>query len=132
MPKKAQRAERLVAALKKLHRLEELKKIELQRQLGELRRSEEAVIDALNREDVLQGLFLDTSSRFLRSLARQAERVSEAHKQQSQQLLERAGTLRQAEKLRDKHSQRRRKVDGDKHLDEVIERYSGKRGTSLP
>ena len=118
--------------MKKLHRLEELKKIELQHQLSELQRSEEAIIDTLNREGVLQGMFMDTTSRFLRSLARQAERVSEAQQHQSKKLLDRAGKLRQAEKLRDRHSQRRRKDDGDKHLNDVIERYSGKGGTSLP
>ena len=126
MARKANRPERLVAALKKLHRMEELKKIELQNQLGELKRSEEDIIAGLNREDAMHGLFIDTSSRFLRSLAREAERVSQAKEQQSRKLLDRAGKLRRAEKLRDKASQKNRHTESEKHLAEVIERYGGK------
>jgi hypothetical protein len=131
MARKANRSERLVAAMKKLHRVEELKKIELQNQLGELKRSEEDIIASLNRDDAIHGLFIDTSSRFLRSLARQAERVSQAKEQQSRTLLDRAGKLRRAEKLRDKVSRRTEHTESEKHLNEVIERYGGKK-TSLP
>jgi hypothetical protein len=131
MARKANRSERLVAAMKKLHRVEELKKIELQNQLGELKRSEEDIIASLNRDDAIHGLFIDTSSRFLRSLARQAERVSQAKEQQSRTLLDRAGKLRRAEKLRDKVSRRNEHSESEKHLNEVIERYGGKK-TSLP
>jgi hypothetical protein len=74
----------------------------------------------------MHGLFIDTSSRFLRSLAREAERVSQAKEQQSRKLLDRAGKLRRAEKLRDKVSQKTRHTESEKHLAEVIERYGGK------
>jgi hypothetical protein len=131
MPRDAKRAERLVAALRKLHRVEELKKIELQRQLSELRRSEEEVITGLNREDALHGMFMDTSTRYLRSLARQAERVSQSHQHQSRRLLDRAGKLRRAEKLRDRLSQQNVRTEGQKQLSDVIERYAGKGGASL-
>ncbi len=132
MAKNAQRAERLVRALAKLHRLEELKKIELQRQLSELRRSEEAIIDTLNSDGVLQGMLMDTTARFLRSLAREAERVSEAQRHQSNKLLDRAGKLRRAEKLRDRLSEGRQKAESEKHLSDVIERYAGQGRASLP
>jgi hypothetical protein len=132
MTKKMHKAERLVAAMTKLHRMEELKKIELQRQLGELRQSEVDIITGLNSEDGLRGMFMDTSTRFLRSLAREAQRVSEAHQRQSKKLLERAGKLRRAEKLRDAVRRGRLQGEGQKHLAEVIERYAGKRSASLP
>jgi hypothetical protein len=132
MPKNTRKAERLVAAMKKLHRMDELKKIELQRQLGELKRSQEDIITGLNSEDALHGMFMDTSTRFLRSLAREAQRVSQAHQHQSTKLLERAGKLRRAEKLRDTVSRQRRHTEGQKHLTEVIERYADKGGASLP
>ena len=131
MPKDAKRADRLVAALKKLHRIEELKKIELQRQLAELRRSEEDIITGLSQENALEGLFMDTSTRFLRSLARQAERVSQSQQQQSRRLLDRASKLRRAERLRDRITQQKARTENQKHLAEVIERY-GKGGASLP
>jgi hypothetical protein len=68
MPRQAKRAERLVEALTKLHRMEELKKIELQRQLSELKRSQEDIIVGLNSDAGLQSAFMDTSSRYLRTL----------------------------------------------------------------
>jgi phage gp16-like protein len=132
MAKTTKRAERLVSALAKLHRLEELKKIELQRQLDALRQSEADVIQVLNRDNALQGLFMDTTSRFLRSLAREAERVSEAQDHQSKALFEHAGKLRRAEKLRDRISQRNLQLEDEKQLADVIERYGAKGPTSLP
>ena len=127
-----QKAARIVAVMKKLHRLEELHKIELQRQLSVLRQSEEDIISNLNREDVLHGLVLDTSTRFLRSLAQEAERVSQAQRKHSKRLRERAGKVRQAEKLHDTISRRTTHAEDEKHLTEVIELYVGKRGASLP
>jgi flagellar hook-basal body complex protein FliE len=132
MAKNTQKTARIVAVMKKLHRLEEMHKIELQRQLNELRRSEEDIIGNLNREDILHGLVLDTSHRFLRTLGQAAERVSQAQQQHSKKLQERAGKVRQAEKLHDTVSRRTSHAENEKHLTEVIERYAGKRGASLP
>lgn len=131
MARDTKRAERLVAAMKKLHRVEELKKIELERQLREIRRSEEDIIMGLSRDDAVHGLFIDTTTRFLRTLARQAEKVSQTQQHQSRRLLDRAGKLRRAEKLRDKATRAKQHADSEKHLAEVIERYGGK-GTSSP
>jgi hypothetical protein len=132
MPKSTQRAGRVLTVMKKLHRIEELKKTELQRQLNELRRSEEDILNTLDREDAIHGLFLDNSTRFLRSLANEADRVSQAQQRQSEKILERAGKVKQAEKLHDTLNKRRQRVENDKHLADVVERYGGKRGASLP
>jgi hypothetical protein len=132
MPKSAERAGRILTVMRKLHRVEELKKTELQRQLSELRRSEEDILNALDREDAFHGLFLDNTTRFLRSLANEADRVSQAQQRQSKKILERAGKVKQAEKLHDTLSKRRQRVESDKHLADVVERYGGKRGASLP
>ena len=132
MPKDMQKTARIVAVMKKLHRLEELHKIELEGRLTALRQSEADIIGNLNREDALHGLVLDTSIRFLRSLAQEAERVSQAQRVHSKTLRERAGKLRQAEKLHDTVSRRTTHAEQERHLNEVIERYAGKRGASLP
>ncbi len=132
MAKKMDKTARIVAVMKKLHRMEELQKIELQRQLNALRQSEQDIISKLAEDDVLHGLVLDTSTRFLRSLAREAEKVSQAQQKQSKRLRERAGKVRQAEKLHDTFSRRKMTAENEKHLNEVIELYAGKRGASLP
>jgi hypothetical protein len=132
MPKKAKRAERLVEAMRKLHRVEELKKIELQRQMSELRRNEEDILARLNLDEALEAMMMQTSARYLRTLAREAEKVSHSQERQDARLLDQAGKLKRAEKLRDKLAERRARVENEKHLNEVIERYGGKGGTSLP
>lgn len=132
MPKSTQRAGRVLTVMKKLHRIEELKKTELQRQLNELRRSEEDILKTLDREDAIHGLFLDNSTRFLRSLANEADRVSQAQHQQSRKILERAGKVKQAEKLHDTLNKRQQRAESDKHLADVVELYGGKRRASLP
>jgi hypothetical protein len=132
MPKKMDKTARIVAVMKKLHRMEELQKIELQRQLNALRQSEHDIISKLAEEDALHGLVLDTSTRFLRSLAREAEKVSQAQQKQSKKLRDRAGKVKQAEKLHDSFSRRKTSAENEKHLNEVIELYAGKRGASLP
>jgi hypothetical protein len=132
MPKSAQRAGRIVTVMKKLHRMEELRKTELQRKLDELRRSEEDILNALDREDAIHGLFMDNSTRFLRSLANEADRVSQAQQQQSKKLLERAGKVKQAEKLHETLSKQRLRVENDKQLSDEVERYGGKGRASLP
>jgi hypothetical protein len=131
MPKKAKRAERLVEAMRKLHRVEELKKIELQRQMSELRHNEEDILARLNLDEALESMMIQTSARYLRTLAREAEQISHSQERQDAKLLDQAGKLRRAEKLRDKLAERRARLENEKHLSEVIERYGGK-GTSLP
>ena len=132
MPQNTQKTARIVAVMKKLHRLEELHRIELERQLAVLRVSGEDIADNLDREEVLHGFMLDTSSRFLRSLAREADRVSMAQRNHSKTLMERAGKVRQAERLHDTASRRAALAEEERHLNEVIERYAGQRGASLP
>ena len=132
MPKNTEKTARIVAVMKKLHRLEELHKIELQRQLNVLRQSEADIIGNLNREDEPHRLMLDTSTRFLRTLAQEAERVSQAQQKHSKTLRERAGKVRQAERLHNTLSRRVSHAEHEKHLNEVIELYAGKRGASLP
>jgi hypothetical protein len=132
MPKNTDKTARIVTVMKKLHRLEELHKIELQRQLNVLRQSEEDIIGNLNRESQPHRLMLDTSTRFLRTLAQEADRVSQAQRRHSKTLRERAGKVRQAERLHDTVSRRISHAEHEKHLNEVIELYAGKHGASLP
>jgi hypothetical protein len=132
MRKGARELGRLVSVMEKLHRMEELKKLDLERRFGELKRSEEEIIAALNREDALHGLFYDTSSRFLRSLAKEAERVSAAARRQSAKVLEQAGKKRHAERLRDAVHQRELRDEQSRQLDDVVEQYAGQRRASLP
>jgi hypothetical protein len=132
MENRVKKARRLLSVLEQLHEIEERKKQELQRRFSELERSQEEIINALNADDALHGLFVDTTAKFLKSLAQEAQRVSQAHELQSEKLRERATTMKTAERLKDNLEQIEARRGGERELQDVIERYTGRKGASLP
>ncbi len=132
MEKRAKKARRLLDVLTQLHRVEEQKKLELQRRFDELEQSQVDVIDALNADDALHGMFIDTTAKFLKSLAQESQRVAAAHETQSRKLLEQATKVKTAERLSESLEQIVARRGGERELHEVIERYTGRRRASLP
>lgn len=132
MENRAKKARRLLNVLEQLHQIEERKKLELQRRHDELERSQLEIINALNADDALHGMFIDTTAKFLKSLAHEAQRVAEARELQSEKLRERATKMKTAERLKDSLEQIVARRGGEKELQDVIERYTGRRGASLP
>lgn len=132
MENRAKKARRLLNVLEQLHQIEERKKLELQRRHDELERSQVEIINALNADDALHGMFIDTTAKFLKSLAHEAQRVAEARELQSEKLRERATKMKTAERLKDSLEQIVARRGGEKELQDVIERYTGRRGASLP
>ena len=132
MEHRAKKARRLLNVLGQLHKLEERKKIELQRRHDDLERSQLEVINALNADDALHGLFIDTTAKFLKSLSLEAQRVSEAKTVQTERLRVRATEMKSAERLSDSLEQIVARRGGEKELDDVIERYTGRKRASLP
>jgi hypothetical protein len=132
MEKRAEKAHRLLSVLHQLQQIEERKKHELQRRYDELQRSQLEVIHALNRDDALHGLFVDNTARFLKNLAQEAQQVAEARDRQSKKLLERATKVKTAERLTGVLDTAVARRSGQKELQDIIERYTGRRGASLP
>ena len=132
MENRVKKARRLLNVLEQLHQIEERKKQELQRRFTELERSQEEIINALNADDALHGLFVDTTAKFLKSLAQEAQRVSEARELQTEKLRERATKMKTAERLKDNLEQIAARRGGERELQDVIERYTGRKGASLP
>jgi hypothetical protein len=132
MEKRARKARRLLNVLEQLHQIEEHKKVQLQRRYDELERSQEELINALNTDDALHGMFIDTTARFLKSLSQESQRVAEAQELQSQKLREQATKVKTAERLKDSLEQIVARRGGEQELQDVIERYTGRRGASLP
>lgn len=132
MKRRAERAQRMLHVLKQLHRIEEFKKIELQHRLAELEHSQHEVILALNTDDALHGLFVDTTAKFLTSLAKEAQKVAEAKEVQSQRLLEQTSKLKHAERLNKVITHETRKAESERQLLEAIERAARRSDTSSP
>jgi hypothetical protein len=121
---RAQRAGRLLDVMKQLHRVEEYRKIELERRLNELDNTQREVIHALNTDDALHGLFVDTTARFLRSVATEAQKVARAHEVQSQKLLENASKMKQAERLKETLDRDERRAESETQLLDIIEHHT--------
>lgn len=129
---RAKQVKRMVGVLQQLHRVEEFKKVELQHRLNELEHSQHEVILALNTDDALHGLFVDTTAKFLRSLSKEAQAVSAAKDVQTQRVLENASKVKHAERLHETLGREVRKVESDQLLEEAIERSTQRGGTSQP
>lgn len=130
---RAKRAQRVHKVLTQLHLIEEQKKVALQRRQAELERSQEEVLNALNTSDALYGLFIDNSARFLRNLAREAQKVGEEREIQSKKLLDRATKMKTVERLRETLQSSVSNIRQANELREIIERYVGReKSASLP
>lgn len=132
MENRAKKARRLLDVLQQLHRIEEQKKLQLEHRRDELERSQHELISALNSEDALHGLFIDTTAKFLKSLTQEARQVAEARELQSQKLREQATIVKTAERLKHSLEQIVARRGSEKELQDVIERYTTRRGASLP
>jgi hypothetical protein len=133
MEDRAKKVRRLLSVLEQLHDIEEQKKLQLQRRADELDRSQKELISALNSDDALHGMFIDTTARFLKSLAHEAQRVAEAQELQAEKLRAQATKMKTAERLSDNLDQMVERVGAEKELQDVVERYTGRRRVaSLP
>jgi len=99
MSERAQKAHRVLDVQRQLHRIEEWRMSDLQRRLDELEGEQQSLIRALNDDAALQGLFIDTMARRLRSLAEETTRVGRERDAQAARLAEHAARVACAERL---------------------------------
>jgi hypothetical protein len=99
MGTRAERARRLLALQEQLHRIEQWKLLALQRRAAELDVERREMIEALNGNDALQGLFLDAMARRLTSIARQADEVARKETEQAARVSARAVQVACAERV---------------------------------
>ena len=132
MEKRVQKARRLLNVMTKMHRIEEQKKLELQRRYAELERSQEEVIQSMNAEDAFHGMFIGNTTRLLRSLSAEAQRVADEADAQSIRLRDRAVKIKTAERLKETLEKHTAQIRKETELRDIIERYVGGRRASLP
>jgi len=132
MEKRARRARRLLDVLTQLHRIEEQKKFALEHRYNELEQSQQEVINALNTDDALHGLFIDNTVRLLRSLSQEARRVAEARDAQADVIQDRAAKMKTAERIKETLESQTGQIRKENELRDVIERYVTAGRASLP
>jgi hypothetical protein len=115
---------RILKVQEQLHRAEEWRLAEIERQLEGFEAEQREIVDALNSESGLQSLFLDASVRRVRSLG-EAVRGTEAERQaQSARVLETGSRLKAAERLMQRAESEARREEEDSQLRDAVERLA--------
>lgn len=132
MQTRAAKAKRILAAQQKLHRMEQWKLAELQQQLAALKAAQVDLIGALNGENALHGLFIDTTARRLGLLAGEEQHVARASHEQAMRTKEHAVRERVSERFAHATAQDLERELERKELLEIIDQLLATGRTSLP
>jgi phosphoenolpyruvate synthase/pyruvate phosphate dikinase len=97
--RRLKKIERIGTVQKRLHQLAEWKLAQLDREKAELVDGQKALIEALNQDEHLQGLFVEAMARRLNALARETDRVNQARVAQNQRLVEEGLRLKRTERM---------------------------------
>jgi hypothetical protein len=107
--------------------------------LGRLRQEETAVIGdqrdiiaALNQDQPLHGLFVETMAKHLGVLSHKLEQLREAQARQTVELKTHTGQLRQADRMLTDASRKKARADEWKELSEIIDAALARDDASLP
>jgi hypothetical protein len=99
MDRRLKKIERIRTVQERLHQLAEWKLGELDREKAELASGQKALIEALNQDEHLQGLFVEAMARRLNALARETDRVNLARAAQNRRLVEEGLRLKRTERM---------------------------------
>jgi hypothetical protein len=115
----------MLALQEQLLRVERWRLLDLQRRASELETERRELIAALNENDALQGLFLDTTARRLVSIAQQVDEVRRQERAQLVRVGEHATRVACAERLSEKVDRQAARESESRDLREVVDRLVG-------
>lgn len=126
MSSRLKKMDRLRKVQKQLHKMSEWELARLQQKGAELHAAQVAVIEALNDDDQLYGLFVDAASKRLKTLATEANQVEARRQVQAGITLDRAMQVKRTEKmvssLKETHRRETEKSDLMGILDSIVAR----------
>jgi hypothetical protein len=99
MKKRLESMERVLAVQRQLRQLAEAKLTELQRREAALEASRHELVEALNGDTMLHGLFIDAMARRVRSVSTEIADLERAKEAQTKRLLEQTGRQKRAERV---------------------------------
>ena len=132
MDARVKKARRILAVREQMHRAEEWKLAQLQQRLKQLEAQQREMIGALNQDNALHGLFIDTMAKYLQVLTEQAGGVMRQIEAQLPRTVAEAARLKGAERLLRNVAEQVQRIDDRKELLDIVERYLDRAGTSLP
>ena len=98
MKKRLDSMERILDVQRQLRRIAEAKLGELERREARLQATRHQLVDALNGDNPLHGLFVDAMARRVKSVSREINSLGRAKEAQSKRLLEQTGKMKRAER----------------------------------
>jgi len=98
MNQRLTKAKRLLKLQEQLHEIEKWKLAGLRKKRGELREAQASLIQTLNDDEALYGLFVDARARRLQQLASQEAHNKQLEEQQSEVALDRAKKVKRIER----------------------------------
>ena len=99
MKKRLESMERVVDVQRQLRRMAEVKLAELERRAAALSASRHELVNALNGDNELHGLFTGAMARRVRSVSAELAELERVKDAQSKRLLDQTGRLKRAERV---------------------------------
>lgn len=115
---------RILKVQQQLHRAEEWRLAEIEQQLQSLETGQQELIDGLNSETGLQGLYMDATVRRIKSLGDAARTAETDRAIQSGRVLETGSRLKAAERLMQRAEADARREEEESQLKEAVERLA--------
>lgn len=132
MKDRVERVGRILALQRQLHRIEEWRLADVQRRIAALEVAQQELINALNEDDALHGLFIDTLARHLRALSEEAGQLMVEKELQSHRLIEHTSRLKAVERLFAQVDEALTRANDRKALDQLIDSLVSRRAASFP
>jgi len=118
---RVKKMQRIMQAQARLHQLEELKLVRLEREETRLKGEQETIIQSLNEDGALHGLFVEAMSRRLTALARETGAVHRAQEVQSRRVMEEALRLKRSERITGKLSRQHKSAVEKKVFEDILD-----------
>ncbi|MBF9235641.1 hypothetical protein [Microvirga alba] len=132
MDKRLRKNERLLKVQEQLHKIAEWKLVSLRRQVTDLQETQTVLIQALNSDDALHGLFVEPAARRLHALAGQEEQVRQARDAQNEVVLDRAMQVKRTERVVDALALEYQRTTEKRDYLALLDGFASKSDASLP
>ncbi|MBD2745520.1 hypothetical protein IC232_02320 [Microvirga sp. BT688] len=132
MKQRIRKIDRILKVQERLKQEAELKVSLLEREVAELRASQEAIIHSMNDHDTLHGLFVDVAAKRLQALSTQECHVEKAKIAQKAVALDKAMQAKRTEKMLSNLKDKSRRETEKKDLVSILETLAKGGSASFP
>jgi hypothetical protein len=132
MDRRLRKAVRLLNVQEQLHKIAEWKLASLQRQSTDLQNAQEVLIETLNNDEMLHGLFVESRAKRLQTLAGEESQVKQAQETQSKVALEKAKQVKRTERMLETLTLEHRRAEEKKDYLALLDGLAQKNDASLP